>query len=478
VNLEWRGGGVICAIGWSGQWSLDVARDAGREVALRAGQQTTNLVLHPGESIRTPRTLLVEWRGDDAMEGHNALRRLLLDHYVPRVDGEIALPPVAQCGWFTFNTGNDVTEANQIEMMEPMAGMGFEAYWLDAGWFEGGWPAGAGSWVPKAEAFPQGLKPVGDAAHERGLKFVLWFEPERVNPASRIAKEHPEWVLHTGEGDGLFNLGDPAARRWLTDFLSQCITDFGIDVYRNDFNIDPLRFWQAADSPDRQGMSEIRYIEGLYAMWDDLRARHPGLTIDNCSSGGRRIDLETVSRSYPLWQSDTQCCGKAMPVWDQNQTAGLSPWVPLHAAAVWGFSPYVFRSIATTGANFVADPSKEPLDQEAKDAIEELRRLRPYWLGDYYPLMPVSRDERHWAGWQFDRPDLGEGFAALFRREGSPYSVCEASLRGIDPDATYEVSYGESYELRTETMRGSKLSKLNAEISTAPGSLMFIYRKR
>ncbi len=41
-------------------------------------------------------------------------------------------------------------------------------------------------------------------------------------------------------------------------------------------------------------MTEIRYVEGHYAMWDELRARHPGLWIDNCASGGRRIDLETL----------------------------------------------------------------------------------------------------------------------------------------------------------------------------------------
>jgi len=42
------------------------------------------------------------------------------------------------------------------------------------------------------------------------------------------------------------------------------------------------------DTPDRQGMTEIRYVEGLYEMWDELRAKHPGLLIDNCASGGRR----------------------------------------------------------------------------------------------------------------------------------------------------------------------------------------------
>ena len=59
----------------------------------------------------------------------------------------------------------------------------------------------------------------------------------------------------------------------------------------------PLDFWRGNDPPDRQGMTEIRYIEGLYALWDEPRGRHPGLLIDDCASGGRRIDLEMISRS-------------------------------------------------------------------------------------------------------------------------------------------------------------------------------------
>ena len=150
-----------------------------------------------------------------------------------------------------------------------------------------------------------------------GLKFLLWFEPERVVTNTAIAREHPEFLLKGGNSS-LYNLGDPAARRWLTDLLSKRITEFGLDTYRNDFNIDPLGFWRANDAPDRQGISEIRYIEGLYAMWDELLAKHPGLWIDNCASGGRRIDIEMISRSVNLWRSDTGCApGHGLFLWIQ-----------------------------------------------------------------------------------------------------------------------------------------------------------------
>jgi len=479
-NLAWQGGGLVGAIGWSGQWAMRLRRDETGGLTLQACQQKTHLKLHPGESIRIPRILMVMWQGDDRLHGHNLLRRLLLAHYVPRLDGQVVVPPVTQNTWFTFNSGNAVTEKNQLEAMRPMAPMGVEAYWLDAGWFEGGWPSGVGSWVPKPDAFPRGLKPLGDAAHKQGMKFVVWFEPERVNPNSRIAREHPEFVMRVGGGDGLFNLGEPAAREWLTDHLSKCIAEWGIDIYRNDFNIDPLRFWRAADAPDRQGIAEIRYIEGLYAMWDELRRRHPGLWIDNCASGGRRIDLETIRRSIPLWKSDTQCCGRALPTQDQVQTAGISLYVPLHSAGCWGFDPYTFRSVATTGTNICPDTRPKGFAAaQARAAIAEAKALRPLYLGDYYPLTDINLDERHWCGWQFDRPELGRGFAVFFRRPKSPYAVVDAGLRGLDPRATYQVTFAETYVLKDKKqMTGAELARLRVEIGSAPGSVLITYRSK
>ena len=479
-NLQWQGGGLVGAVGWSGQWALRLQRDKTGGLTLRAGQQRTHFRLHPGEAVRTPRMLLVKWTGDDPLRGHNLLRRLLLAHYVPRIDGQVVLPPFTHNGWFTFNQGNEVNEQNQLELMRPMAPLGVEVYWLDAGWFEGGWPSGVGSWLPRADAFPRGLKPLSDAAHGHGMKFIVWFEPERVHPDSRIAKEHPEFVLRAGGGDGLFNLGDPAARKWLTDYLVDFIERSGIDLYRNDFNIDPLPFWQKADAPDRQGIAEIRYVEGLYALWDELRARRPGLWIDNCASGGRRIDLETLTRSLPLWRSDTQCCGHAEPIQDQVQMAGLSLYVPLHGGGVWAFDPYTFRSIATTGTNVCPDPRRADFPADlAKAALAEAKALRPCYLGDYYPLAPITLDDALWCGWQLDRPELGRGFAVFFRRPKSPYVALDAALKGLDPAATYEVTFAESYEPGpARTMSGADLARLRVEIPSAPGSLLVAYRKK
>lgn len=120
----------------------------------------------------------------------------------------------------------------------------------------------------------------------------------------------------------------------MSELISKRLSEYGIDVYREDYNIDPLDFWRKNDAPDHQGMTEIRFVEGDYAFWDALLARHPGLWIDNCASGGRRIDLETCMRSVPLWRSDTSC-SPGHPEWNQQQSVSLCQYLPLHTASAW-----------------------------------------------------------------------------------------------------------------------------------------------
>ena len=485
-NLDWGNGGAVVAVGWTGQWQAEFKR-SGAGVHATAGMQFLKLSLLPGEKIRSPRMLMCFWDGADRFRGHNLFRQLVLAHYTPRIDGKIVIPPINMVP--AGNELNNSTEENQIGYMDAMKQAGCEGFWLDAGWFEGGWPSGAGSWNPRKDHFPNGLAPVGKAAHDRGLGFVLWFEPERVSPGTRIATEHPNFVLHAaGQGEGLFNLGDPKARQWLTDELSRRIGDWGITVYRNDFNIAPLPFWQTEDqlvgagvppaqnSLPRVGITEIRYIEGLYRMWDELRAQHPGIAIDNCSSGGRRIDLEMISRSYPLWRSDLQC-GPDPPPASQAHTAGLSLYVPLHSTGLHSWDTYKERSTATMGvAYFDMRMANGIKVGEAKPRIEEIKRLRPYWLGDYYPLLPVNTNDEAWCAMQFDRPDLHSGIVYLFRREQSPYPSAELRLHAIDPKATYTISY--EGEKGTQEMRGDKLAHFVATVGETPGSRILTYKRK
>ena len=70
-NIQWHGGGLLGAIGWTGQWAMRLARPNSERLLLEAGQETTHFRLHPGESVRTPRILLLSWQGNDPWRGNN-----------------------------------------------------------------------------------------------------------------------------------------------------------------------------------------------------------------------------------------------------------------------------------------------------------------------------------------------------------------------------------------------------------------------
>ncbi len=430
-NIQYAGGGVVTAVGWSGQWRGLMEAPSGGGLHIAVHQQNLHTVLRPGESLRSPRILQLYWLGDDPDRAGNLFRRTMLAHIVPRVDGRTITPPIAHLST-AFYELNDSTEANVLAHLSSVKGLGFEVFWLDAYWTKKGFPEGMGSYgfpitmAEPADRFPRGLKPIGDAAHAAGMKFLVWFEPERVAAGTYLAESHPEWVVGGAKG-GLFNLGNDEARAHMTAYLKAVIAAYGMDWLRIDYNLDPLPYWKALDTdPNRGGMGEMRYIEGLYRMWDDLRTAFPRLMIDDCASGGRRIDLETMSRALPLWRSDNTCNMtdlKAATVREaatknQLMSAGLNRYVPFSTCGQMGSDPYLFRSGFNGGISFAEDtrPADYPRAELAK-GIAEGKRLRPYWFGDFYPLSPVTLKTTDWSVTQYHRPAEGDGIILAFRRD-------------------------------------------------------------
>lgn len=142
-------------------------------------------------------------------------------------------------------------------------------YWIDAGWFgiadenairnwgtnlgEWNWGNVLGDWRCNPYIYPQGFKPISDAAQAAGMKFLLWIEPERAVCGAPITRAHPEWFFgdHKPGQELLFNLGHPEARRWMTDTVSDLIAENNIACIRFDFNTFPLAYWSKADEPNR-----------------------------------------------------------------------------------------------------------------------------------------------------------------------------------------------------------------------------------
>ena len=479
-NLQAPDGGLILAIGWPGQWAASFARDDRDGLRITAGQELTHLSLKPGEEVRTPLIALLFWKGTDAVQAQNLWRRWFLAHNAPRVKGQLPEPIIVGPGDM-----GDVGEAvfwEKINTLE-QSDIAWNVCWIDAGWYrcERQW-ARTGTWEMDRELYPRGFKPLSDWLHQRGKKLIVWFEPERIgDPNSWLAKNHPEWLLSS-----LLDMGNPAARRWWTDYVDRTIVEEGIDIYRQDFNLEPLADWRRNDAPDRQGMTENLHVQGHLAFWDELRRRHPEIWIDCSASGGRRNDLETMRRSLPLRRSDYE--GRApdgrggdttVPM--QAQTYALAAWLPFYGVFGVVDGPYHTRSCYSPSFGTWVPKALE-MDEakrvEVKRAFEEVARVGPFMLGDYYPLTPYSLTNNAWIAWQFDRPDLRGGVVQAFRRASCARDSIQVKLRGVKPKARYELVDFDAAGVTERSGRDLLENGITITIKEQPGSAILIYSRK
>lgn len=445
--------GTFVAIGWSGNWEADFI--CKKDIRVTAGMPL-DLYLLPGESIRSPKILLMDWKGNDRIDGHNKFRRFMLKHFTPRgSDGEIIQPPF--CASFDYGDPKPCLENEATTELLCRAvidrhhrwGIMPEYFWLDAGWYKGNnspmdsdhanWANTVGNWSADSSRFPGGIKAVSDAAHAAGAKMLLWFEPERVYRGTDWYNEHPEWLLRRElwANNCLLDLGKPEACKFLTDYMIRFFEENGIDCYRQDFNISPDYLWAANDPEGRSGITEIRYIEGLYKFLDGLREHFPDLLIDNCASGGRRLDIEMMTRSIPLWRTDYNF---GEPTGQQSHQYGLSQFLPIHGVGIIEFDNYSARSGYTSCICWYGEIFKRGADFTLmKKLFDDYYRLRGFYLKDFYPLCgdgPTTGYDR-WLAWQFHDPDTGKGIVTAFRRDEAENDNCTVCLRGLDPNKTY-----------------------------------------
>jgi alpha-galactosidase len=471
--------GLVVGIGWSGQWEALISRERSasareREPDLRgpngqvsafrsldrlhleAGMEGVRLTLRPGEEIRTPRVLLLPWE-DDRWSGHNALRRFLHQRVAPREHGRPPLPAM-WCSLGIADPSGATLAAGYTH--EGLAAQGAQLpvdyVLLDAGWYESPvWSQGVGNYAVRKDIFPDGLRPLAEVAHRAGKGFGLWFEPERVYEGTEVFTAHRDFLFDTplpSSRGYVLNMGNPAARRWVTERISRMIAEVGIEWYRHDANGNYLPVWRAADPPDRQGMAEIRHVEGLYQFWADLLARHPGLYIEGCASGGRRMDFEALRYHHSYFFTDWMV---GDPAGMQSNLHGASHWLPgiymnnvmSHtAAAVEDAVERRYAFWSATGGGLMYGwrvfNDRKPMDMALAEAwMSEFRALRHLVVGDFYPLLPHTTSEQAWIAAQYDRPDLGEGVLVAFRRRHCAEDAALLRPRALDPEATYVLQY-------------------------------------
>jgi alpha-galactosidase len=441
----------------------------------------THFKLLPGEEVRTPLIALQFWQGGDWIRAQNIWRRWMIAHNVPRPGGKLPSPQFAATSSHAFQEMQNANEENQKMFIDRYLaeGLKLDYWWMDAGWypFKEGW-FNTGTWEPDPKRFPNGLRAVSDYAHSKGVNIVTWFEPERVQPGTWLYENHHEWLIGPEGQQKLFNFGNPQALQWMTDHVDQLIKEQGIDLYRQDFNTEPLSYWRGNDTPDRQGITENKYVSGYLAYWDELRRRHPNMLIDSCAGGGRRNDLETMRRAVPLTRSDYLLeIEPGEPLSQQSQTYGIALWIPYFGTGINGRDAYTFRSQMCPALAGSWDMRHKDFDyDEMRRLIGQWRAVANYFYGDYYPLTRYSLDNNVWLAWQFDRQDLAEGMIEAFRRSGAPYDCARFQLKGLDPDRRYSVT--DLDRQTTAEYPGRELMEkgLQIQLVDRPASALLVYK--
>jgi len=423
-HLDTARGTALFGVGWAGQWQATF-RCSPRGLELCYGLEQSRFRLHPGEAIRLPSLLMMFWEGDRS-ESHSAFRRLIFERYMPRLEGRNGDPYLFCNTCFTRygNWLNECNEENQISLIHALEPLGAECVIVDAGWFEGGWPEGAGNWDADPEKYPHGMEHMADVARRSGMKYGLWFELERVVGGTDLARRHPEWLLSAplgvqqgwSRGHHLLNMGLREARDYALSIVERYLSIENFSAYRQDFNVDPLEYWRAADEPERIGMTEVLYLNGLNEFLDTIRERHPDCFMDGCASGGRRIDLDMIRRFHTHQKSDFWFNARV----DQNSLFSLSHYLPCTCVTTHlnRMDDYSVDSelAATLCLGWIADAPDFP-GKQALRQIQRYHRVRPLLNDQFYPLTAFDGTEDGVMASQYHDRAAAAGVVFLFLRE-------------------------------------------------------------
>lgn len=299
------------ALGWSGSWQIAIEQNEVRDVRVTGGYNPFDFGyrLAPGEALKTP-----YFYGGFSRNGMGGASRLLhrfeIDTILPHAPHP-KLRPVLYDSWEA--TGFNVNEAGQEALAEKAASIGIERFVMDDGWFgqRNDDHAGLGDWTVNPTKFPHGLKPLIDKVHSLGMDFGLWVEPEMVNPNSDLYSKHPDWVLNfpgrprTEERNQLvLNLARPDVRAFVFHTLDKLLTDNDIAFLKWDYNRNWSEPGWPAVAPEDEKQVYVKFVQNLYSILAELRAKHPNVEIESCSGGGGRVDLGILRYTDEVWPSD------------------------------------------------------------------------------------------------------------------------------------------------------------------------------
>ena len=468
---------IIGALAWSGNWALSFrtrpldpqasweGAPLWLEVRAEPIADCPQRVIAPGETVKTPAMHIGVLRGglDAAVQAlHDHERRAVLP---PQPEGRGERVIYNHWGYVS----HDMNPAYLIGEIDIAAEVGAELFTVDAGWFSplgGSWWDTVGQWRPDPQRLPDGLDPIREHAHAKGLLLGLWVEAERVAPNSWVAREHPEWVLTrdgrpitpTPDGGGTLNLAIPDCAAWLEAEINRIVDEYQLDMFRLDYNFYPGR----GGENSRAGFIESgfwRHYEVLYGIFDRLRQRQPELILENCAGGGGRKDLGIAARFHTYWTSDWQSAPRTVQVINGvslflpperlNRLAGVGQNAQLHGDLDTQLRVPLFGHYSISGVAPARDVWNPRQRERVRHAISLYKEFARPWLPrcrvyHHTPELAGRGEPQGWCVLEYVAADASRAMVGLFRLAGDADVSYRFRARGLDRGALYRVTWDNS----------------------------------
>ncbi len=493
--------GMFGGIEWSGEWRLRAKND-GTTTALSGGLENIHHTIQPGEIFLAPRRFIGFYRGD-LDDAANTAQEF--------VRGFLLRPRPADFPWAQYNTWfayyTNLDEEILRQEVDAAAELGLDVFVLDAGWYEGSpkradFSYGLGTWRENHDKFPSGIADFSAYVHSKGLKFGLWVEPGRVDlDAIQLDVDIPrDWLAPITDFDAVpppdvarttnICFGNREARKWAKTWLSRLIREYSVDWLKWDDNV-----WVPCDAPNQIADGNYAHFMGLYEILDYLRAEFPHLIIENCASGGHRMDYALMRRTDLAWLSD-----ETEPSYRvRYHVTGASYAFPADYLNSWLVESYS-EHLATGNTEplpvlawlrsrmmgaFGVSVKVAGLSPAVKNLITtEVKRYKDYRAiiarGKHYQLLPqndlaenLEPPEEPDAAEFFD-PATGKGVIFLFRGNVA-WAERRVMVKGLDPDTRYQITSADGSISVRQTGRQLMASPVRFQYtSDRPAALLFV----
>ena len=298
------GRGIVFHLLPESTWEISVSCNpvpgARSYIQVEMGIDAPNLALRlaPGEKIEMPEIIYYEFTSKRDMDCYK-LHRYCTDNFRKR-----KLPVMYNTWLYKFDK---LSLENTLSQIPLAAELGAEYFVIDAGWFgkESVWTQGIGDWV---ESMTFGYKgrmiEVAESVRKHGMKFGLWLETERAVKGAQALNTYGKFYIPAGDSCYFLNFADKEAGDHIFAVTCDVIEKYGAEYIKFDLNGD-MCF-------DTSNTAFLEYFKGYNTYIKRLRERYPDMYIDNCASGGMRMNLANCREFDSFWHSDCQGAHEGM----------------------------------------------------------------------------------------------------------------------------------------------------------------------